>query len=99
MDDVTGSAAEDAVELVLAAGDRVAELSPLAETVKLAAVIPAPGLLAEVSAYGALVPELRTCHFGGGLRERRIGLLNDFILCNLRDRSESAYRQAAVSGL
>ena len=62
MDDVATLPSEDAVERVFASYCKTL-LSPFAKTVEVPSVIPASGLLAEVSAQSPLIPELGAGHF------------------------------------
>jgi hypothetical protein len=74
-------------------------LSSLSQTMKLAPVIPAAGFLADVSAKGPLVPELRTCHSRGCLGQGGIALLDLRVLRDLGDggqRSDSNPSAAAL---
>jgi hypothetical protein len=96
MDDITALASQDAVELIFPAqGEALA--SPFAQTMKIPPVVPATGLLAQISAQSALVSELGAGHFRGCLGESRVAGSNALVSSNLGQGGQRTNGQSSFS--
>ena len=95
MDDVTGPAAEDRVELVLS-GDGVADAAAVLQTVEAVPVIPAPRPLQHVAGNRRDVADLRRRDAFRRLREHAIPLPDDGMTADRIDRRCTADREAAA---
>jgi hypothetical protein len=89
MNDVTWSAAEDRMELVLARG-REALVSAILQAGESIAVIPAPGALADITGQSAGVANLRRSDAFGGFRKHRVVFANLRVVTQRVERNQPA---------
>jgi hypothetical protein len=96
MRDVTNAAAsQDAVELVFTLVG-ITAIPAFSQAVELSPVVPAPRLLADVSADGPLVPELTARRFQSPFCKGRITFQDNFIIGHFREGGERSDSQSAV---
>ncbi len=98
MDDVTPIPTEDTVKLVFTLVC-IARISAFAKAMKFSPIVPASGLLADVSANRPLVPKLRASYLRGRLGQGGLALSEGFIIFNFGNRGEGPDPESAVACL
>jgi hypothetical protein len=98
MEDVKDVAPEQAMELILTSY-RIAAITAFARAVKLAAIVPAPGFLANVAAQRALVAKLGTRYVRSPLSQETVPMFQNGAFRHFGNGREGTDAECAFSRL